>query len=167
MTALAVGSLFAGPAWSAGNWNATLAGIDTLFDSFAADSHAPGLIYAVVRDGRVAHVHAVGVQDLESNTPVTAETVFRLASLTKAFTALAVLRLRDGGRLDLDAPARRFVPELRVTPRLTDLAPSGCAISCITPRAAAGRPVGRRQLDISNPRFHPSCGRQPPRPPAQ
>jgi D-alanyl-D-alanine-carboxypeptidase/D-alanyl-D-alanine-endopeptidase len=104
------------PAAAADAWSSTLGEVDALFDKFAADSHAPGLIYGVVRDGRLEHVHAVGVQDLESRTPVGAETVFRIASLTKSFTALAVLKLRDEGRIDLNAPAGTVVPELATRP---------------------------------------------------
>lgn len=55
----------------------------------------------------------MGVQDVTSNTPVTPETLFRIASMSKAFTALAILKLRDQGKLSLDAPAETYVPELR------------------------------------------------------
>jgi len=58
-------------------------------------------------------VKGLGVQDLEKKRPVTAETLFRIASMTKAFTALSVLKLRDDGRLALDAPAETYVPEMR------------------------------------------------------
>jgi CubicO group peptidase (beta-lactamase class C family) len=53
------------------------------------------------------------VQDLESKRPVTAETLFRIASMTKAFTALTVLKLRDEGKLQLEALAETYIPELR------------------------------------------------------
>jgi CubicO group peptidase (beta-lactamase class C family) len=67
----------------------------------------------VVSGGQLVHVQAVGVQDLESRRPVTPQTLFRIASMTKAFTALTVLSLRDEGKLQLDAPAETYVPELR------------------------------------------------------
>ncbi len=53
------------------------------------------------------------MQDLESKRPVTRDSLFRVASMTKAFTALTVLKLRDDGRVRLDAPAADYVPELR------------------------------------------------------
>ena len=64
-------------------------------------------------DGRLVHVKGAGVQDLEAKRPVTPETLFRIASMTKAFTALSILKLRDEGKLSLDAPVETYVPELR------------------------------------------------------
>jgi CubicO group peptidase (beta-lactamase class C family) len=71
------------------------------------------MVWGVVRDGRLVHVKGAGVQDVESKRPVTADTLFRIASMTKAFTALSILKLRDDGKLALDAPAETYVPELR------------------------------------------------------
>jgi len=87
--------------------------IDALFRTFQEDSHVPGIVWGIVRDGRLVHVASSGVQDLETRRPVDAETLFRIASMSKVFTALAILRLRDSGRLSLDAPAATYVPELR------------------------------------------------------
>jgi D-alanyl-D-alanine-carboxypeptidase/D-alanyl-D-alanine-endopeptidase len=86
---------------------------DRIFSEYRLDAHVPGLAYGIVADGRLVHVGTLGVQDPESNRPVTADTLFRVASMTKAFTALTVLKLRDDGRLRLDAPASEYVPELR------------------------------------------------------
>ena len=72
----------------------------------------PGYAYGVIIDGRLAREGFGGVRDLASNTPVDADTVFRIASMTKSFTAIAVLRLRDDGKLSLDDPAERYIPEL-------------------------------------------------------
>jgi D-alanyl-D-alanine-carboxypeptidase/D-alanyl-D-alanine-endopeptidase len=87
--------------------------VDRIFADYALDAHIPGLVYGIVADGRLVYVHGVGVQDLESNRPVTPNTLFRIASMTKAFTALTVLTLRDNGKLQLDALAETYVPELR------------------------------------------------------
>ena len=86
---------------------------DRVFDEFRLDAHIPGLVYGIVADGRLLHVRAMGVQDIESARPVTSATLFRVASMTKAFTALTILKLRDDGRLRLDAPAKEYVPEMR------------------------------------------------------
>lgn len=91
---------------------AAFAKIDPLFEGWMRDQHAPGLVYGVVVDGRLAYVRALGVQDVETKAPVTADTVFRIASMSKNFTALAALKLRDEGRLRFDAPAETVVPEL-------------------------------------------------------
>lgn len=89
------------------------AAVDRTFADYALDAHIPGLVYGIVVDGRLVHVRGLGVQDLESRRPVTAETLFRIASMTKAFTALTVLKLRDDGKLRLDALAETYIPELR------------------------------------------------------
>ena len=77
------------------------------------DAHVPGLVYGIIRNGRVEHVGVMGVQELETRRPVDAGTLFRIASMSKAFTALAILKLRDDGKLSLDALAETYVPELR------------------------------------------------------
>jgi len=89
------------------------AGIDRIFEEFQLDARVPGLVYGVVIDGRLVHVKAMGVQDLETKRPVTADTLFRIASMTKSFTALSILKLRDEGRLSLDATAETYLPEMR------------------------------------------------------
>jgi serine-type D-Ala-D-Ala carboxypeptidase/endopeptidase len=92
---------------------ATFAKTDELFADFMLDAHIPGLVYGVVADGRLVHVRGYGVQDLESKRPVDADTLFRIASMSKSFTALTVLKLRDENKLQLDALAETYVPELR------------------------------------------------------
>lgn len=87
--------------------------LNRLFADYALEAHIPGLAFGVVADGHLAHAGSVGVQDLGSKRPVTPDTVFRIASMTKAFTALTVLQLRDEGRLALEALAETYIPELR------------------------------------------------------
>jgi CubicO group peptidase (beta-lactamase class C family) len=86
--------------------------IDAGFDRWQAQAHAPGLIYGVVKDGEVIHLRMAGMRRLEDQAPVETDTLFRIASMSKAFTALAILKLRDEGRLSLDSLAETYVPEL-------------------------------------------------------
>lgn len=81
-------------------------------EAFAAAEELPGLAVGVVIDEALALVVSAGVADLDSKAPVTEQTVFRIASLTKLFTATAILGLRDQGKLSLDDPASRYVAEL-------------------------------------------------------
>jgi CubicO group peptidase (beta-lactamase class C family) len=90
-----------------------LAAIDKGFDEYRLDAHIPGMVYGIVIDGRLAHARGIGVQDLDTRRPVTTDTLFRIASMTKSFTALSILKLRDDGRLSLDATAETYVPEIR------------------------------------------------------
>lgn len=87
--------------------------IDALFAAYQAEQHVPGLVYGIVRDGKLAYVRGVGVQNLTDKRPVTPDSLFRIASMTKAFTALAVLKLRDDGKLRLDDLAEGHVPEMK------------------------------------------------------
>lgn len=87
--------------------------IDAIFADWARENHVPGAAYGIVKDGRLVHVGTIGTQDQDSKRPVTADSRFRIASMSKAFTALAILKLRDAGKLSLDAPAERYVPEMR------------------------------------------------------
>jgi len=87
--------------------------IDALFAKFQAEQHIPGMVYGVVKDGKLAYVKGIGVQDIEARRPVTADSLFRIASMTKAFTALSILKLRDDGKLRLDDLAEQYVPEMR------------------------------------------------------
>ncbi|MDO9364424.1 MAG: serine hydrolase domain-containing protein [Sphingopyxis sp.] len=87
--------------------------IDALFAKFQADAHVPGMVYGVVKDGKLAYVKGIGVQNLDDKRPVDADSLFRIASMTKAFTALSILQLRDQGKLRLDDLAEHYVPEMK------------------------------------------------------
>lgn len=87
--------------------------VDHLFDEYRLDAHLPGIVYGIVIDGRLVHVAGFGVQDLTSRRPVGKDSLFRIASMTKAFTALTILQLRDEGKLRLDDLAEDYVPEMR------------------------------------------------------
>jgi CubicO group peptidase (beta-lactamase class C family) len=75
-------------------------------------SHIPGLAYGLVVDGHLVAADGMGVQNVADQRPVTPDSVFRIASMTKSFTAMAVVRLRDEGKLQLDTPVQDIVPEL-------------------------------------------------------
>jgi CubicO group peptidase (beta-lactamase class C family) len=77
---------------------------------------AVGLAVGVVRDGRLDLFHGHGLADIASRTPVTEDTVFRIGSITKTFTATAVLQLREQGLVDLDAPAGDYLRAYRLVP---------------------------------------------------
>jgi CubicO group peptidase (beta-lactamase class C family) len=84
-------------------------------DAIAADELAaqklPGLALGVVIDGELAYEKGFGFADLEKKTKPDADTIFRIGSITKSVTGLAILSLRDDGALALDDPLTRLVPE--------------------------------------------------------
>lgn len=98
--------------------------VERIFAKFQQDRRIPGLVAGIVIDGELAWVKGFGVRDRKSNDPVTPDTAFRIASMTKSFTALAILKLRDEGKLSLEDPVAKFIPELaRLSYPTTDTAP--------------------------------------------
>ena len=71
---------------------------------------APGASICVMRDGRIAWSRAFGLADLEQSVPATTETRFRIGSVSKSLTSVAIGRLVQDGQLDLDSPVQRYVP---------------------------------------------------------
>jgi CubicO group peptidase (beta-lactamase class C family) len=72
----------------------------------------PGLSIAVLEDGEVLTARGFGYADVDRRIPATADTLYHLASVTKTFTAILVLRLVEQGKLDLDEPVSRYAPEV-------------------------------------------------------
>ena len=94
----------------------TLERLDRVITERTEASGVPGFALAVVTEDRVVHVRGFGEADA-SGRAVTGDTPFVTGSSGKAFTALAVMQLVDAGKVDLDAPVRRYVPELRIADR--------------------------------------------------
>ncbi|MBC7926688.1 MAG: beta-lactamase family protein [Bryobacteraceae bacterium] len=90
---------------------ATMPEVDGIFQKYAQERHIPGMVWGVVIDGELVHTNVVGIRNRVTNVPVTRDTVFRIASMTKSFTALAILKLRDAGKLSLEDPVSRWLPE--------------------------------------------------------
>ena len=85
--------------------------IDDYLATQMSANHIPGLALAVVRDGRVVKSAQYGQAELEWDRPVGDDTAFQLASATKLFTGVLLLRLQDEGRLSLDDEVARHLPE--------------------------------------------------------
>jgi CubicO group peptidase (beta-lactamase class C family) len=78
------------------------------------DAGIAGSSLMVVRNGAVVHQAFEGFQDLDAKRPVDEETIYHWASITKTFTGVAIMQLRDRGLIALDDPAVKYVPELRM-----------------------------------------------------
>ena len=89
--------------------------VDPHFDAALETGRAPGLVYGVIADGVVVHSRGIGARALPDGSAPDADTVFRIASMTKSFTAATLLSLRDAQRLSLDSPVVDFVPELQTS----------------------------------------------------
>jgi serine beta-lactamase-like protein LACTB len=85
-------------------------------DRFRAEHHVPGLSAAVAVGGELVFAGGSGLADLENEVPARAETVYRLASISKAVTGVLALRLVERGELELEAEVQRYVPSFPVKP---------------------------------------------------
>src|SRR5512133_1560037 len=83
-----------------------------------------GLAVAVIADGALAWFHGHGLADVAARTPITEDTVFRIGSITKTFTAVAVMQLWEQGLVDLDAPANDYLRTFRLVPTKVSLRPA-------------------------------------------
>jgi CubicO group peptidase (beta-lactamase class C family) len=83
------------------------------------DGRLPSLSACVFRDGKIAWAEAIGLADVEAHAEATSDTQYAVASITKTFTAAAVMQLRDQGKLELDDPLSRHLPgDAHPTPTL-------------------------------------------------
>lgn len=87
--------------------------IDKIFKDYADSNHLPGVAYGLVVDGKLVYKGNIGYTDIEKKIPVTSSSLFRIASMSKSFTCMAILKLRDEGKLNLDDPAYLYIPELK------------------------------------------------------
>jgi CubicO group peptidase (beta-lactamase class C family) len=91
---------------------ARFAAVDAIFDRLFERAIGPGILYGVVIDGELAHVRGMGTTRVGAAALPDRSSVFRIASMTKSFTAAAILLLRDEARLRLDDPVAAWVPDL-------------------------------------------------------
>ncbi|MBS3922737.1 MAG: beta-lactamase family protein [Nitrosarchaeum sp.] len=87
--------------------------IDTMYREYAEKNHFPGYAYGILLDGQLVSSGSRGFIDLDKKIPATSKSMFRIASLTKSFTAMAILKLRDEGKLKLDDPISVYIPEIQ------------------------------------------------------
>jgi CubicO group peptidase (beta-lactamase class C family) len=109
VTALAL--LVFSHALGAQNRDTTSAAIDRIFDPHRG-TDLPGCAVGVGRNGRIVHERGYGMANLETGTPITPASIFHVASVSKQFTAAAILLLERDGKLSLDDDIRKHLPEI-------------------------------------------------------
>jgi CubicO group peptidase (beta-lactamase class C family) len=117
---------------------------------------AVGLALAIVKAGQPTSFHVHGLADIASNTPITEDTVFRIGSVTKLFTAIAAMQLAERGLVNLDAPANEYLRAYQLVPRDATWRPAALR-DLLT--HTAGVPEVRGLRDLLNADFTPSGGR--------
>src|SRR2546429_8440732 len=90
-----------------------LARIDAYVSEQMQADHIPGVALGLVHNDQIVHLRGFGSAD-QSGRAVTPHTPFLLASVSKSFTALAVMQLVEAGKIELDAPVQRYLPPVRV-----------------------------------------------------
>ena len=84
-----------------------------LAESKMKEYGVPGVAIGILNNGTIS-TRTLGVTNVEDPIPVTAHTVFPIASISKTFAATAIMRLVEQGKIDLDAPVRTYLPDFRV-----------------------------------------------------
>ena len=137
LSLIAVPSMLVYAAWSSDR----LARVDRLFQQYVDENRIAGAVALVLQDGRPVYERAFGWSDKEAGRRMATDTIFRIASQTKAFTSVAILSLMEEGKVGLSDPAGRFIP--------------GFAKTTVT--AAGGEPVpAKRAITIRDLLTHTS-----------
>jgi len=123
-----------------------------LITDHARARHIPGIAYGIVVDNELVIASGTGFIDLDTELPATSTSSFRIASMTKSFTAMAILKLRDEAKLSLNDPVSRYIPEMSQLEYLTADSPTITIENLLTMTAGLpeDNPWGDRQLDESD-----------------
>lgn len=126
----------------------TKAVVDQIFKAHFENNHFPGMAYGLVVDGQLIYSNAFGLANTETRTAATTQTDFRIASMSKSFTAMAILKLRDEGKLSLSDPVAKYIPAFARVRYLTSDAPPITIEHLLTMSAGfpEDNPWGDRQL---------------------
>ncbi len=108
-------------------YRATIEMLDAFIRREMADKELPGVSIALVEDRQIVWQQGYGFSDPKAKTPITADTVFRVGSVSKLFTDIAVMQQVERGKIDLDAPVTKYLPDFQ-------------------PRNSFGKPKTLRQL---------------------
>jgi len=130
---------------------AALPVIEKMFRDYVTANHFPGSAFGIVADGKLICSGSTGLTDVDQQIAATPTSLFRIASMTKSFTAMAVLQLRDEGKLRLDDPISAYIPQTKNFIDLPDAPP--ITIRHLLTHSAGfpeDNPWGDRQLQDSN-----------------
>jgi CubicO group peptidase (beta-lactamase class C family) len=125
--------------------------IDKICKNFAEKEHLPSLVYGLVLNGQLVHSGSIGIINTSTKTVANNAAVYRIASMSKSFAAMAILQLRDAGKLRLDDPAYLYIPELKGQ-KFSEDSPEITIRHLLTHAAGfpEDNPWGDRQLAISD-----------------
>ena len=87
--------------------------IRPVMQDYVDKGHLPGFLTVVARRGKIVHFETIGMRDVENNKPVEPDTIFRIYSMSKPITSVAVMMLYEEGHFQLGTPVSRFIPEFK------------------------------------------------------
>ena len=87
--------------------------IRPVMQGYVDDGNIAGFLTAMARHGKIVHFETIGMQDIENNKPMAADTIFRIHSMSKPITSVAVMMLYEEGHFQLDTPVSKFIPEFK------------------------------------------------------
>lgn len=126
--------------------------IDKIYSDYAERNHFPAISYGIIAGGQLVYSGSVGTSNLALKSPANTQSLFRIASMSKSFTAMAILKLRDEGKLSLTDPVSKYISEMKGAGALTTDAPSITIQDLLTMSAGfpEDNPWGDRQLDATD-----------------
>ncbi|WP_297797951.1 serine hydrolase [uncultured Eudoraea sp.] len=126
--------------------------IHEMIEAHALERKIPGVAYGIVVDNKLEVSAATGLLNINEEIPATTKSAFRIASMSKSFTAMAIIKLRDEGKLSLNDPVEQYIPEMAGLEYLTADAPVIDIENLMTMTAGfpEDNPWGDRQLDESD-----------------
>ncbi len=132
-------TLTTGSPEAAGMSAARIQQLKSVFKDFVDREQMAGAVVAILRGGRIACFEPIGRMDVEKNVPMQKDTIFRLASMSKAVTSVAAVMLMEEGKLRLADPVSRFLPPFKNTT---------VAVSAAVPGGRIGIVPARREITI-------------------
>jgi CubicO group peptidase (beta-lactamase class C family) len=121
-----------------------LARLDATIELAFSESAIPGLAVGLVHGGKLVHVKCLGKANVATGSPITATTAFRLASISKTFTAVGLLQLWEAGKFQLDDPVNKYLPKGKVL--VKDGWPEVTFVHLLTHRAGIGEMMQKSDL---------------------
>ncbi len=107
-----------------------LSRIDTVMNDYINQKKMPGMVTLIARHGKVVYCKAFGLMDIETNKKMTTDAIFRIASMSKAITSVAVMMLYEQGHFLLNDPISKYIPEFK-NPKVVVKSPTSDSIMLI------------------------------------
>jgi CubicO group peptidase (beta-lactamase class C family) len=104
-----------------------------------------GVSIAIVDDQKIVWSQGFGYADVKNNLPATSETVYRIGSISKLFTVMATMQLAEQGKVDIDQPLKKYLPQFSVKTRFPDSGPITLRACPVGLQKGCGLPRCRRR----------------------